>query len=146
MRVTKYALLCAGWVIWAAVAHDAVAASKRVDPNAVDTVPSPFRGAVISTSDTTLIVRGDVKVKNPSAGKGKETTESHTISFSIKPETTITRNGKPAQLKDVQKDEFVSVTFTSKKGSSLKHVTAIAVGKEAAEVPSKSKGEKKKKK
>ena len=136
--------LTAGLILCAVAVSDAGAASSRSrnrgpDPNTVDALPSPFQGTVANVSATTLSVRGEVKMRQTSAK------ESDTISFSIKPETTITRNGKPAQFKDIQKDEFVSVTFSTKKGSSLKHVTEIAVGKDSADVQEKRRGGKKKK-
>jgi hypothetical protein len=149
MRTSSRLLaLTAILMTWILTAFDTEAASNRrrkVDPNAVDTVPSPFRGVVVNVTPATLLVRGEVTTRDPSGGKGRKVKEDRSVSFSIKADTRITRNGKPAELKDVQKDEFVSVTFTTKKGSSLKHVTEVAVGKEAADVQGKSSKSRKKK-
>jgi len=140
--------LMAGLILCAVTALDAGAASargKKVDPNAVDTVPSPFRGVVVNVTPGTVLVKGEVMTRDPSGGKGKEVKEDRSVSFSIKPDTRVTRDGKPAEFKDVQKGDPVAVTFTTKKGSSLKHVTEVAVGKDYGDAPEKAKGGKKKK-
>lgn len=147
MKTTRTTALVAALILCATAAFDAEAARRPKGPgNIEDAITSPFAGTVANVSAVSLTVRGEVKLKNAGGERGKEEAESHSISFSIKPETQITRNGKPAQLKDIQKGEFVSVTFTTKQGSSLKHVTAVIVGKDASEVQAPPKGERKKKK
>jgi hypothetical protein len=143
----------AGFIVCAVVALN-TEAGRRPDPNAVDKVPSPFRGAVVSANATTLVVKGDVKVKGWQPGSGdprpasgeqvKDTSVSHTISFAVKPDTKITRDGKAAQLKDVHVGDTVSVTFTVKEGSSLKHVTEVAVSSVGSDAQDQPKDDKKK--
>jgi hypothetical protein len=148
MKMTGCVSVMTGLLACAIAAFDAGGAQKgrRANPNAEENIPSPFRGTVVNVSGTTLVVRGVVKGKAPGAGKGGDAVDSRSVSFSLKPEVAITRNGKPAEVKDIQKDDFVAVTFSVKKGSSLKHVTAVAVGKDAAVAQEKPAGGKKKKK
>lgn len=134
-------LIAAGVMACMVAAFNAEATSARgprVDPNAVDKIPSPFHGTVVNVTATTITVRGDVKTKTsqPANGeprqagsnKSRDASVTHTINFSIKPDVTIKRDGKPSQLKDIHKDDTVTVTFTSKEGSSVKHVIEVAVG------------------
>jgi len=41
----------------------------------------------------------------------------------------ILRDGKTCELKDLQKGDTVSVTFSTKPGNSLHRVTQVSVGK-----------------
>lgn len=148
------------WVIGAGIIVCAIAAlnvdaARRPDPNAVDKVPSPFRGAVVVATATTLTVKGDVKTKGWQPGNGeprppagqqpKETSVSHTVSFFVKPDTKVSRDGKAALLKDLHTGDMVSVTFSIKEGSSLKHVTEIAISSTGfSDSKDEAKGEKKK--
>ncbi len=143
--------------VCAVVAHDAEAASGRrgLDANDADKVPSPFRGVVSNVTATTLTIKGEVKARSrqPANGeprsaageKAKETTVEHIVSFSIKPDTKITRDGKLSELKNIHRGEAVSVSFTTKENSSLKRVTEVAAGTSAEAEKEKPKGERKKK-
>lgn len=153
--VSSICVIAACLVVCAVVARDAEAAGRRIDPNAVDKVPSPFHGTVANVTATTLTVKGDVKVKSnqpangeprsTSGARAKETAVAHTINFFIKPDTKVTRDGKAGQLKDIHQGDTVAVTFTTKDGSSLKHVTEVAVGSGAAEDQPKAEKKKAKK-
>lgn len=68
-----------------------------------------------------------VSVRSAKGTSGKSS--SRTVSFTIKPEARIVRDGKTCEMKDLQKGETISVTFTAKPGSSLNRVTQISVGK-----------------
>lgn len=68
-----------------------------------------------------------VSVRSAKGTSGKSS--SRTVSFTIKPEVRIVRDGKACELKDLQKGETISVTFTAKPGSSLNRVTQISAGK-----------------
>jgi hypothetical protein len=92
-----------------------------VDPNAVGRIRSPFQGEVVS------VTANSVSVKSAKGTSGKSS--GRTVSFTIKPEAKIIRDGKACELKDLQKGETISVTFTAKPGSSLNRVTQILAGK-----------------
>ena len=126
-----------GLIICAVTALNAGAAGRRPDPN-MEKVPSPFRGTVLVAAGTTLTVKGTVKTRGlqvvngeprpePGQQQAKETSVTHTISFYVKPDTKVTRDGKAAQLKDIHAGDMVSVTFSTKEGSSLKHVTEVSM-------------------
>lgn len=131
------------------------ARGPRVDPNAVDKVPSPFRGSVVVSTATTLTVKGDVKTKSrqpangeprPEAGQQpKETSVARTASFFVKPDTKVTKDGKAAQLKDLHPGDMVQVTFSVKEGTSLRHVSEVAISSVGFSDPTdQAKGDKKK--
>lgn len=153
-----------GLVVCAVAALNAEAAGlgRRVDPNA-DHIPSPFRGAVVSANATSLVVKGDVKTRGWQSANGeprpapgqqaggpqaKETSVSHTVTFVVKPDIKVTRDGKAAQLKDIHPGDAVSVTFSVKEGSSLKHVSEVAISSTGgfADAQDQPKGDKKKSK
>ncbi|MBI5819550.1 MAG: hypothetical protein HZA88_11240 [Verrucomicrobia bacterium] len=92
-----------------------------MDPNAVGRIRSPFQGEVVSVTANNVIV----KSARGTAGR----TSGRTISFTIKPEAKVVRDGKTCELKDLQKGDAVSVVFTTKPGSSLPRVTQVSVGK-----------------
>ena len=153
----RFLIGMAGWVVCAVVAFNVEAGTgRRVDPNAVDKVPSPFHGTVAGVSATTVTVKGEVKGKGtqPPSGeprtapgeKPKEISVPHTVTFFIKPDIKVTRDGKASQLKDVHPGDSVSVTFTTKEGSSVKHVTEVAVGTAPADGQDPPKTDKKAKK
>ncbi len=152
----------AGFIVCAVVALNAEAAGlgRRVDPNA-EHIPSPFRGAVVSANATSLVVKGEVKTRGwqPASGEprpapgqqaagqqAKETSVSHTVTFVVKPDIKVTKDGKAAQLKDLHPGDAVSVNFSVKEGSSLKHVSEVAISTTGgfADAQDQPKGDKKK--
>jgi hypothetical protein len=92
-----------------------------VDPNAVGRIRSPFQGEVVS------VTANSVSVKSTQGTAAKRS--GRTVSFTIKPEARIVRDGKACALTDLKKGETVSVDFTSKPGSSLHRVTQVSAGK-----------------
>jgi hypothetical protein len=92
-----------------------------VDPNAVGRISSPFRGEVVS------VTANSVSVKSTQGTAAKRS--GRTVSFTIKPEASVLRNGKPCDLKELKKGDVVSVAFSTKPGSSLHHVTKVTVGR-----------------
>ena len=92
-----------------------------MDPNAVGRISSPFQGEVVS------VTANSVSVKSSKGGTGKS--NGRTVSFAIKPEAKILRDGKTCDLKELKKGDTVSVTFNAKAGSSQHRVTQVSVGK-----------------
>ena len=84
-------------------------------------IRSPFQGEVVS------VTANSVSVKGARGTSGK--TGSRTVCFSIKPEASVVRDGKTCQLTDLKKGDAISVTFTTKQGSSLHRVTQVSAGK-----------------
>ena len=120
-------------------ATDSMAAGGKPNPYAVKPIESPFKGVVGNVSPTSVSVKGEVQLANPdksnAGGKSKPTLQN--FSFSIKG-AKLTRDGKPCELKDVQKGDTATVTFTCKKDSEKRIVSAIdfsAGGGGAAEKP-----------
>ena len=106
------------------MAVDAMAAGK---PNPYDTVvESPFKGLVMNIGPSNVSVKGEVKFKNapkanPNGNAEKVKTPHENVHFSIKG-AKLTRDGKPCELKDVQKGDSATVTFTPPKEGSTKYV------------------------
>ncbi len=110
------------------MAVDAMAAGK---PNPYATkVESPFKGVVTNIGPNNVSVKGEVKLASPppaspngnNASKGK--TPHENVHFSVKG-AKLTRDGKPCELKDVQKGDTASVEFTVKADSDKRTVTKI---------------------
>lgn len=93
-----------------------------MDPNAVGRINSPFHGVVVSVTANGVVVKSE-------KGAGGAS-RSRTVSFTIKPEAAIVRDGKTCSLKELQKGDAISVTFNTKQGSSQHHVTKVVVGKD----------------
>lgn len=115
------------------LAVDAMAASgggqAKTNPYAT-TIDSPFKGVVTVVSVTTVTVKGDAKFKNPAGGnayngdtRGKPPRES--VHFAIGKDTKLMRDGKPCDMKVVQKGDSASVEFTTKQGSDKRYVSKI---------------------
>ena len=106
--------------------------AQRSNPNAVEQLPNPFIGTVVSTTANSVIVKGDIPQdsKNPNASKSS----AKRINFIIRTDSKLTREGQPAKLVDIKKDEPIAVSFTCKEGSSLRKVTDVVVGKGAESV------------
>ncbi|MCX6908986.1 MAG: hypothetical protein NTY01_13215 [Verrucomicrobia bacterium] len=119
-------------------------AGGKPDPNAVK-VESPFKGVVGNVSPASVSVKGEVQLANPdktNAG-GKSKPILRNFPFSIKG-AKLTRDGKPCELKDVQKGDTATVTFTTKKDSDKRVVSAIDFSKGGGGADEKPKaGEKK---
>ena len=62
------------------------------------------------------------------AGKTKRV-----ASFVIPTDAQIVRNGQPGAVKDIQKGDSISVTFSTKRGSTNRHVTQVEVGKSGSQ-------------
>lgn len=113
-------------------ARVATSAPNRSGPR--DVIESPFDGVVVNVSPVGLSVKGEVKsprrpANNPDPNGDKANKPSHqTVHFSIKG-AKITRDGKPCEVKDIQKGDTVSVTFKTKEGSEKHIVSEIAVSK-----------------
>ena len=107
------------------MAADAMAAGGKGDPNAVK-VECPFKGVVSSSpSPASLSVKGEVQLAHPDkANTGKSKPILQNIRFSIKG-AKLTRDGKPCELKDVQKGDTASVTFVTKEGSEKRTASQI---------------------
>lgn len=102
-----------------------VMAAGKADPYAFK-VECPFKGVVSTITSTSLSVKGEVQLAHPdkdgSGGKAKPNLQN--IRFSIKG-ATITRDGKPCELKDVQKGDTALVTFATKEGSEKRTASKI---------------------
>ena len=84
-------------------------------------IRSPFQGEVVSVTANNVSVKSSKGTSGRSSGR--------TVSFAIKPDARVLRDGKTCELKDLQKGDTVSVTFSTKPGSSLHRVTQVSVGK-----------------
>ncbi len=126
------------------MAADAMAAGKS-DPNAVK-IDSPFKGVVTNVSPTSLSVKGEVKLanapkNNPNADKKSKPIHQN-VHFHVKG-AKLTRDGKPCELKDIQKGDTATVTFTTKEGSDKRTVSQIDVTKGSGDAGEKKADEKK---
>jgi hypothetical protein len=113
-------------------ATDAMAQYVRRDPNAIK-VESPFKGVVENVSPVSMTVKGEVQLAapprvNPNSDNAKSKPMHENIHFHIKG-AKLTRDGKACELKDIQKGDAVSVTFTQKEGSDKRVATEINVTK-----------------
>ena len=99
---------------------------------ATDSISNPFRGTVVSDTAAFISVKGETG--QPAAGGGARAAQTahptamHIVSFVIGPDTKILRDGQPITAVQLKRDESVQVTFTAKKGSSIRHATEIQVG------------------
>ncbi len=107
---------------------DVMAAGK---PDPYETaIESPFKGVVTVTTQISVSVKGETKFKNagPQASgskdeRGKPPRQS--FHFSINKDTKLTRDGKPCDLKAVQKGDGAVVEFTPKKDSQKRIASKI---------------------
>jgi hypothetical protein len=53
--------------------------------------------------------------------------------FVIPSDVKILRNGQPGAVKDIQKGDSISVTFSTKKGSTNRRVTQVDIGGSASQ-------------
>ena len=110
-------------VVLGLVAVDAMAAGK---PNPYETkIESPFKGVVSNIGPNGVSVKGEAKLANPPKDASSKSKPPHeNVHFSIKG-AKLTRDGKPCELKDVQKSDSATVTFTTKKDSTKYIVSQI---------------------
>ena len=102
------------------LAVDAMAAGKA---NPYETmIESPFKGVVSAVTPASVSVKGDTKFKNADTansggkdGRGKPPRQS--FHFAVTKDTKLTRDGKPCDMKTVQKGDAAVVEFTVKKDS-----------------------------
>ncbi|MCX6901238.1 MAG: hypothetical protein NT105_21385 [Verrucomicrobia bacterium] len=124
MRHLKSIMVIAA-VAFGLMAADVMMAGGKPDPYAFK-VDCPFKGVVSTITATSLSVKGEVQSpgadKGPAGGKAKPNLQN--IRFSIKG-AKLSRNGKPCELKDVQKGDTVSVTFTTKADSDKRTATEV---------------------
>lgn len=73
-------------------------------------IKNPFEGVVVSISPTKLSVKGEATLELTIS---KRQVGRETVHFSVKG-ATLTRDGKPCELKDVQKGNTATVKFTIK--------------------------------
>lgn len=114
------------------MAADAMAQiGVRRNPNAA-TIENPFKGVVENVSSASLTVKGEVKLANPPRNNPNGDTKSkpmlQNVHFRIKG-SKLTRDGKPCELKDIQKGDTATVTFTTKEGSETHIASEIDVTK-----------------
>lgn len=139
MKLYHLAVLT-GLITVALTASDVMAQyRRRPDPNAADQVPSPFRGVVVSASAGSVSVKGEIgqphregqadNDPNKDPNQGSHEKNVRTIHFTVRSDTKLTRDGQPITAADIKKDEPIQVTFSTKEGSTMKHVTEVAVGK-----------------
>lgn len=105
---------------------------RRADPNAMDKVASPFTGEIVNMAGNTLSVRGVPTLEKPprdNEADGKKKDNKRTIHFTLKADTKLLKDGKPARMSDLRERDTVQVSFTSKEGSSLRRVTEVQAGK-----------------
>jgi len=113
-------------VVLVPMAGDVMAAGRGgPDPYAVK-IESPFKGVVSNISASSLSVKGEVQLAHPpkDGPSGKAKPNIDTVRFSLKG-AKLTRNGKPCELKDVQKGDSVNVTFTTKADSDKRMATEV---------------------
>jgi len=85
-------------------------------------ISSPFRGEVVSLTANTVSVKGTGK-----------TARLRTVNFPISSEMKIVRNGQPCAVKDIQKGDSISVSFSTKPGCSVRRVTEVKIGKSGSQ-------------
>jgi len=76
---------------------------------------------VVSSTANSISVKGSI---------GKR---SRTVNFTIPTEVKLMRNGQQCAVKDLQKGDQISVSFGSKRGSSIRRVTEVEVGKSGSQ-------------
>jgi hypothetical protein len=124
MKLTVIAVAVLGLI-----AADAMAAGRRKpDPYAIKPIESPFKGVVGNVSPASVSVKGEVQLAHPDKNNPSSKSTLRNFSFSIKG-ASLTRNGKPCELKDIQKGDMATVTFTTKQGSDKRTVSKIDVTK-----------------
>lgn len=128
MKYLKLTIVIAAAVL-GLMAADAIAAKGKGDPNAVK-IESPFKGVVSNLSPAGVSVKGEVQLAKPDTSNpgGKSKPILQNVRFSVKG-AKLTRDGKPCELKDVQKGDAATVTFTTKKDSDKFIVSQIDFGK-----------------
>jgi hypothetical protein len=125
MKNLKTIVVIAAIILGPMTANLMAAGRGGPDPYAIK-IESPFKGVVGNISASSLSVKGEVMPahapKDGSSGKSKPNID--TVRFSLKG-AKLTRNGKPCELKDVQKGDTASVTFTTKADSDKRTATAV---------------------
>jgi len=105
---------------------------RRRDPNAMDKVISPFTGEIVNIAGNTLSIRGVPTLERPPhdiANEGRQKDSKRTLHFTLRPDTKLLKDGKPARLSDFREHDTVQVSFTTKEGSALRRVVEIQAGK-----------------
>lgn len=124
MKSVKLMIVVAAAVLGATATDSMAAGRRRPDPYAIKPIESPFKGVVGNISPTSVSVKGEVQLAHPDKNNPVRKPIRQNFSFSIKG-ASLTRDGKPCELKDVQKGDTASVTFTTKQGSDKRTVSKI---------------------
>lgn len=95
-------------------------APARQDPS-LPRIDNPFKGVVIVATATTLTVKGEIKPPgprnsnpNPNGTADKAKPEHGDIHFALKG-AKITRDGKPCEVRDIQRGDTATIDFTPPK-------------------------------
>jgi hypothetical protein len=113
---------------------NATAQTPGANPDAIN-IESPFRGVVVNITPIGLTVKSEPAPTSPPAGKTGGITrvksDSRGVHFATKG-ARITRGGwRPCELKDLQRGDTVTITFTPpKQGSSKFIATQVDIAKE----------------
>lgn len=90
-------------------------AAGKPDPYAFK-VESPFKGVVSTITASSITVKGEVQMPNADKTSSKSKPNLQNVRFSTKG-AKLTRDGKPCEVKDVQKGDSVVVDFAPKADS-----------------------------
>ncbi|MBI5684760.1 MAG: hypothetical protein HZC54_06740 [Verrucomicrobia bacterium] len=94
-------------------------------------IESPFKGVVVNMTPVSLTVKNEPNPAGKGAGNPRVRLDSKSVHFTIKG-ARITRSGwRPCELKDLQRGDTVTITFTApKEGSSKFIATQVDIAKE----------------
>lgn len=93
----------------------------RVIGSSIRSLRSPVYGVVASLAPNNVCVKP--------GGKGGP----HLANFTVCEDTEISRNDKSCNLQDIKPGDLVTVIFTAKPDSSIRHITKIAAGKSSTD-------------
>lgn len=133
MKTVKLAVGTVATVL-SLMVSDAMAQGTGPNPDAVN-IENPFRGVVINMNPIGLIVKSDPNPAASPAGKAggvaRSKPDSKGVHFATKG-ARVTRGGwHPCELKDIQRGDTVTITFTPpKQGSSKFIATQVDIAKE----------------